>query len=64
MPRLARDEGIVLSARDHAETDRIVTLLTPGKGKPGGVRDVRAGGRPHVVPGHGGPPRPVLRGGG
>lgn len=33
MPRLARDEGIVLSVRDHAETDRIATLLTLGTGK-------------------------------
>lgn len=33
MPKLARDEGVVLAARDFAETDRIITLLTPGNGR-------------------------------
>ncbi|MDD5453437.1 MAG: DNA repair protein RecO [Candidatus Bipolaricaulis sp.] len=33
MPNLTRDQGIVLSARDFAETDRILSLLTPGHGK-------------------------------
>ncbi len=33
MPKLTRDQGIVLSARDSAETDLIVSLLTPGHGK-------------------------------
>lgn len=29
MAELARDRGIVLGTRDHAETDRIAILLTP-----------------------------------
>ncbi|HAZ27483.1 TPA: DNA repair protein RecO [Candidatus Acetothermia bacterium] len=33
MPRLARDEGIVLATQDFAETDCIVTLLTATRGK-------------------------------
>ncbi len=33
MATLDRDEGVVLTMRDYAETDRIITLLTPGHGK-------------------------------
>ena len=33
MPRLTRDQGLVLAAKDAAETDRIVTVLTLGHGK-------------------------------
>ena len=33
MPKLTRDQGLVLAAKDAAETDRIVTVLTLGHGK-------------------------------
>ncbi|MFO8033783.1 MAG: DNA repair protein RecO [Candidatus Bipolaricaulota bacterium] len=33
MATLDRDEGVVLRMRDYAETDRILTVLTPGHGK-------------------------------
>jgi len=33
MSRLTRDQGLVLAAKDAAETDRIVTVLTLGHGK-------------------------------
>ncbi len=33
MAELARDRGLVLRTQDHAETDRIVSLLTEGHGK-------------------------------
>ncbi len=33
MAILDRDEGLVLRMRDYAETDRILTVLTPGHGK-------------------------------
>ncbi len=33
MATLDRDEGVVLTMRDYAETDRILTVLTPGHGK-------------------------------
>lgn len=33
MPELARDRGLVLRAQDHAETDRLVSLLSESRGR-------------------------------
>ena len=33
MAQLARATGIVLRTQNHAETDRIAVLLTPGEGR-------------------------------
>ncbi|MFN3346207.1 MAG: DNA repair protein RecO [Candidatus Bipolaricaulaceae bacterium] len=33
MPELVRDKGLVLRIQDHAETDRLVSLLTENRGK-------------------------------
>lgn len=33
MPELVRDKGLVLRLQDHAETDRLVSLLTENRGK-------------------------------
>lgn len=33
MPELVRDKALVLRAQDHAETDRIVTALSEGRGR-------------------------------
>ncbi|MCS7216286.1 DNA repair protein RecO [Thermus sp.] len=33
MPELVRDHGLVLRTQDHAETDRLVSLLAEGRGR-------------------------------
>ena len=45
-PRQFRTQAIILSRRDFGESDRLLTLFTPGRGK---IRAIAKGARNHKV---------------